>query len=221
MSDKRTKGWFLVDSPKDVALVVSLYLLMVWLGPRLMKKKKPFNLKGVLIAYNFIMMLVNFLILKDLLVGSSRLNYKYLCHRSDLEFHPEEIRVMNAMWWFYISKALEFTDTLFFILRKKTDQLSLLHVYHHSTMFPICWSSIKWYPSGAAVRLPMLNCFVHVVMYFYYGLSAIGPSVKKMLWWKRYLTVLQLIQFVISLFWSLQSLIRGCNHPAWIDITSP
>ena len=27
---------------------------------------------------------------------------------------------------------------------------------------------------------------VHVVMYFYYLMSAMGPSVQKYLWWKRY-----------------------------------
>ena len=39
----------------------------------------------------------------------------------------------------------------------------------------------------------MLNSFVHVIMYSYYGLSAMGPAVQKYLWWKKYLTQLQLV----------------------------
>ena len=31
-----------------------------------------------------------------------------------------------------------------------------------------------------------LNMGVHVVMYFYYLMSAMGPAVQKYLWWKRY-----------------------------------
>lgn len=38
----------------------------------------------------------------------------------------------------------------------------------------------------------MSNSFIHVLMYSYYGLSALGPSVTKYLWWKKYLTIIQL-----------------------------
>ena len=38
------------------------------------------------------------------------------------------------------------------------------------------------------------NCFVHVMMYAYYGLSAIGPHMRPYLWWKRYITKLQLVR---------------------------
>ena len=39
----------------------------------------------------------------------------------------------------------------------------------------------------------MLNCVVHVIMYTYYGLSALGPAYQKYLWWKKYLTTIQLV----------------------------
>ena len=38
-----------------------------------------------------------------------------------------------------------------------------------------------------------MNCLVHTVMYGYYGLAAIGPHMQKYLWWKKYLTVMQLV----------------------------
>ena len=37
-----------------------------------------------------------------------------------------------------------------------------------------------------------LNCLVHVVMYSYYGLS-VFPSLRKKMWWKRYITRFQLV----------------------------
>lgn len=36
---------------------------------------------------------------------------------------------------FYISKIFDFADTVFIILGKKWNQLSFLHVYHHTTIF--------------------------------------------------------------------------------------
>jgi hypothetical protein len=39
----------------------------------------------------------------------------------------------------------------------------------------------------------MINAGVHVIMYFYYGLSSAGPRFQKYLWWKKYLTAVQLV----------------------------
>ena len=39
------------------------------------------------------------------------------------------------------------------------------------------------------------NSFVHVVMYFYYMVSALGPQYRKYLWWKRYVTLLQIVSY--------------------------
>jgi len=38
-----------------------------------------------------------------------------------------------------------------------------------------------------------MNSFVHVLMYTYYGLAGFGPQMQKYLWWKRYLTTIQLV----------------------------
>ena len=54
----------------------------------------------------------------------------------------------SVCWWFYISKILELFDTLFFVLRKKNNQISFLHVYHHATMFPLWWIGVKWVAGG-------------------------------------------------------------------------
>lgn len=43
-----------------------------------------------------------------------------------------------------------------------------------------------------------VNCFVHIVMYSYYMLSALGPKVQPYLWWKKYLTILQLVRHALE-----------------------
>ena len=44
----------------------------------------------------------------------------------------------------------------------------------------------------------MINAGVHVIMYFYYGLSAAGPRFQKYLWWKKYLTAVQLVGLCLN-----------------------
>lgn len=41
-----------------------------------------------------------------------------------------------------------------------------------------------------------LNLLVHVLMYYYYWATAGGRKI----WWKRYLTTMQITQFIIDLF---------------------
>ena len=33
------------------------------------------------------------------------------------------MRIAGALWWFYFSKFIEYTDTIIFILRKKNSQV--------------------------------------------------------------------------------------------------
>jgi hypothetical protein len=39
-----------------------------------------------------------------------------------------------------------------------------------------------------------INSFVHIIMYSYYLLAALGPTVQKYLWWKKYITTLQMVR---------------------------
>ncbi|KAL6435981.1 hypothetical protein ACFW04_005661 [Cataglyphis niger] len=155
-----------------------------------MKKRKAFKLTWALVPYNLAMACLN----------------AYIA-----------IQIAHAVWWYYFSKLLEFCDTFFFILRKKDNQLSFLHVYHHSTMFSLWWIGIKWVPSGSTFLPAMVNSFIHVLMYSYYGLAALGPSVAKYLWWKKYLTILQLIQFTSALILGINGIRSGCDFPLWMQ----
>lgn len=81
--------------------------------------------------------------------------------------------------------------------------ISHLHVFVFNFFWIVmnCWSfSCKFkiflqtfiYLKIAFV-LGFLNSFVHIWMYAYYGLAAMGPHMQKYLWWKKYLTKLQLV----------------------------
>ncbi|KAL6435978.1 hypothetical protein ACFW04_005661 [Cataglyphis niger] len=217
LADERTRGWLLVDSPQPTLIYTLLYLLIVWAGPKVMKKRKAFKLTWALVPYNLAMACLNAYIAIQLFVASTRLRYSYVCQPIRHITRPDELQIAHAVWWYYFSKLLEFCDTFFFILRKKDNQLSFLHVYHHSTMFSLWWIGIKWVPSGSTFLPAMVNSFIHVLMYSYYGLAALGPSVAKYLWWKKYLTILQLIQFTSALILGINGIRSGCDFPLWMQ----
>ena len=72
----------------------------------------------------------------------------------------------NVSWWFFISKYIELLDTVFFMLRKKFNQVSFLHVYHHSTMLINWWLQIKYAPGGQSMKLRILSLAMFVVCYY-------------------------------------------------------
>lgn len=55
-------------------------------------------------------------------------------------------QMARTCWWYYISKFTEFFDTLFFILRKKYQHVSTLHVIHHGCMPFSVWMGMKFAP---------------------------------------------------------------------------
>lgn len=73
---------------------------------------------------------------------------------------------------------------------------------------------------GHGTLLGVINSFIHVIMYVYYMLSAMGPQMQKYLWWKKYLTVMQIVSeyfcfhshsFVyIFFFFTFLKLFRNC-----------
>lgn len=115
-------------------------------------------------------------------------------------------------WWYYSNKFVEFMDTIFFVLRKKTDQITALHLIHHSVMPFFSWWGVKFSPGGHGTFSLLCNTFIHVVMYSYYLLAAMGPKYQKYLWWKKYLTSLQLVQFTIILVHNQLALVFECDY---------
>ena len=50
-----------------------------------------------------------------------------------------------------------------------------------------------------ALFVVVINSFIHVLMYAYYGLSACGERIQKYLWWKRYITQAQMVTKIFEI----------------------
>lgn len=107
-----------------------------------------------------------------------------------------------------------FHSQIFFIMRKKFSHVTFLHVYHHTGMVFGGYIAARFCPAGHGTMLGVLNCFVHCVMYGYYLFSVLDENVKKSIWWKKHITQIQLIQFLLlGLHFAAALFVQDCGYP--------
>eukprot|EP00040_Diaphanoeca_grandis_P026438 m.148132 g.148132 ORF g.148132 m.148132 type:complete len:315 (-) comp30575_c0_seq2:47-991(-) len=96
----------------------------------------------------------------------------------------------------FLSKFLDYFDTIFIVLKKADRRLSFLHVYHHATIGPI-WGCLLLlgYGSGTAMFGALLNSFVHVLMYSHYFVTSFGINNP----FKKQITQVQITQFYLCI----------------------
>uniref|UniRef100_A0A8C0MYJ5 Elongation of very long chain fatty acids protein n=1 Tax=Canis lupus familiaris TaxID=9615 RepID=A0A8C0MYJ5_CANLF len=267
-ADPRLQGYPLMGSPLLMTSILLTYVYFVLsLGPRIMANRKPFQLRGFMIVYNFSLVALSLYIVYEFLMSGWLSTYTWRCDPVDYSNSPEALRVsrggrgggggrgvlvlgykhpgdsslgvtwahrpvlrrfwssvgvlrlsdllqmVRVAWLFLFSKFIELMDTVIFILRKKDGQVTFLHVFHHSVLPWSWWWGVKIAPGGMGSFHAMINSSVHVVMYLYYGLSALGPVAQPYLWWKKHMTAIQLIQFVlVSLHISQYYFMPSCDY---------
>ncbi|CAB3377385.1 Hypothetical predicted protein [Cloeon dipterum] len=211
--DPTVDSWLLMSSPWPVFSILACYLYFVlYLGPKVMANHKPFQLTGVLIAYNFVQVIFS-IFLAYLPFQESA--FSYLINNACSAHRTAEFSraLSSGAWWYFFAKVTELLDTIFFVLRKKQSQVTFLHVYHHTITVIFSWVYLKYIPGEQGIVIAFLNSLVHVAMYTYYLIAAMGPKYQKYLWWKRYMTWIQLIQFCLMVAYMLGLLAYDCKLP--------
>lgn len=210
-------SWPLMASPGPLLCIVGTYLVFVLkVGPKMMEKRPAFQLNSLLIAYNAFQVVFSiWLTFWSADFGLSGLMLSPKCNISNRTAGDVTVQAVltSAAWWYFIGKITELLDTVFFVLRKKQNQVTFLHVYHHTMTAVFSWSYLKFLPGEQGAVVGFLNSFVHIVMYSYYLIAALGPQYRKYLWWKKYMTWIQLIQFVIMLGYLMMILAMDCKVP--------
>jgi len=209
----------------QILTIIGAYLLFTLaIGPKLMANRKPFNLRRTIQIYNIFMIAINLYFFFASIIayefGTALLNFKYPSN-DNRNLSAEDHRRLTFVYWYLMTKIIDLMDTVFFVLRKKWSQVTALHVYHHSSV-PLCvWLAVLYAPTaGVNGIFPIFNSAVHVLMYTYYALSAFGPHVQKYLWWKRYITQVQLAQFIIFFVYGLTYMIKQKGWPSVLIATS-
>ncbi|XP_060658253.1 elongation of very long chain fatty acids protein F-like [Drosophila nasuta] len=185
-------------------LLISYLLIILKLGKKFMEHRKPYNINNILIVYNVFQMIYN-VILFCMIVYYCIIKptYDFTCMETLSFDHPRKNMERALSYAFFVNKIIDLLDTIFFVLRKSYKQITVLHVYHHVLMVFLPYWVVRFYGVGAQfVTTAFLNTFVHAVMYLYYMITAMYPGMKGSLWWKKYITVLQIIQFLIGMIQS-------------------
>ncbi|CAF0858355.1 unnamed protein product [Adineta ricciae] len=200
--DVRVKDWPLMQSVIPTLAITALYVCAIVFGRMWMKTQKPFELRSFMFIYNLIqVVLCTYITLEATYVWIGN-RYSFTCEPVDYSRSKDAMRACEVCWLYFMMKIIDLVDTIIFVLRKKDNQITFLHVYHHLTMVFFGWYGTMYVAGGQSLFIVIINSFIHVIMYAYYGLSACGSRIQKYLWWKRYLTQAQITQFVMVLIHS-------------------
>lgn len=55
---------------------------------------------------------------------------------------------------------------------------------------------VRYIGGGHSLYLGFINAFVHMWMYGYYLLAAYDSTYKESIWWKKYITILQIVSII-------------------------
>lgn len=149
------------------------------------------------------------------------LNICYNVYDKKLTFFGNEpndtsnILLNRLMYHFWISKYYDYVDTAIIILKGNYHQMSFLHVFHHSSVSTIMYYNYKLIPYGGDIWfLIFYNSFIHVILYYYYLITSLKTNT--VVWWSKYLTTFQIIQFVCGNVQQIGSIIVNKNYPQYI-----
>ncbi|KAF9270220.1 GNS1/SUR4 membrane protein [Marasmius fiardii PR-910] len=182
-----------LSTTPTVVTALASYLIIIFGIQALMKSRPPQKLNTLFQAHNVILSSGSLLLLVLMLEEILPIVWKHgvfhsICHEDAWTSRMEFYYMIN-----YYFKYLELLDTVFLAFKKKP--LAFLHVFHHSATALLCYSQLEGRTSISWTVIS-LNLTVHVLMYYYYYATAGGAKI----WWKKYLTMMQIIQFVIDLF---------------------
>jgi elongation of very long chain fatty acids protein 4 len=225
-TDRVTKNWPLMSLGSALAVVFG-YIIFVVIGTCFLKviygSREPATFRGNVAAkfkkepilllaavYNLAQVLLCSYMMYAAINEYIRSGYRLICNK----FDPSKTGMASVLWIFYVSKAFDFMDTFFIVIRRKWRQLSFLHLYHHFSIFLVYWLNTSAGYDGDIYYTIVVNSFIHFVMYSYYEATTFNITVPRPL--KKMVTSMQRFQFVTMNIQAIYILVMGCSYPTRI-----
>jgi elongation of very long chain fatty acids protein 4 len=181
-----------------------LYLAMVFFGRKWMANRSEFQIKPFIFTYNVYQCLLNlwcvYAMLNEVYSNDHfQGNSFWRLWGNTVQPDKNGFRISFLVWVHYNNKYIELLDTVFMILRKKNDQVSFLHCYHHVLLIWAWFFVCKFESGGDCYFGAMVNSTIHVIMYGYYTLALLKIPCP----WKQHITNCQMLQFCLVLTHSI------------------
>lgn len=143
-------------------ILSAIYLALVYYGVQYMKTRPAFDLRKPLVIWSAILAVFSFFgalhVLPEAFYAIGQGAHYFFCVKKSIVINRT---LQFWIYWFSISKVIEFGDTLFIILRKQ--KLSFLHYIHHA--ITLIFSFYTFGENGSLMRMgASMNYSVHTLM---------------------------------------------------------
>lgn len=184
-------------------ILITLYVITLFGLAAFMKNREPLKLRGVKVFWNFGLSLFSFTgfvtclysLLFDEIGGIFTAGIEASICTPASNFGCGYTGAMVGAFCF--SKCFELLDTVWLLLAKK--EIIFLHWYHHITVLAFCWYAYSVRASNG-LYFAVVNYGVHMIMYFYYGMTQLGMKYRKMVApYAMMITIVQISQMAFGL----------------------
>lgn len=150
-------SWFFMESPTLVLRLLTGYLIVIFLiGPWFMRNRNAYSLNNVTRAYNLFQIVACSSVVIEFFKRGFIFDGTFDCSKGI----SDESRMNLLRIWYFATfiRVIELIETVFFILRKKEKQASILHIYHHIGSIVGPWMCLKYDGSKWYQRLCQRLC---------------------------------------------------------------
>lgn len=109
-----------------------------------MEKRKPFDLRWLLAVYNLAQVVACCYLIVGILSNDFNTIKFWKCQGVDFQKTEKALAILTYSYHTFLLKLVELMETVFFVMRKKQNQVSKLHVYHHASTAILTWIMAKY-----------------------------------------------------------------------------